>query len=255
MGTHEVVRVDPRTRRVAARIPVGGQARINVGRDAVWALVNARLLRIDPATNRVTDRIVLGRGPGLPGGGDALPGRGVVWVPTSTELLRVDPQRARVDKRIPLAGDGFLANTATTDGDALYVGRADGSLLRFDAATGAEIPAKSPPVPGFLFAAADGLVFVGNDEGVGAFDPDAGRVVWSRPLPLRTVNNAVLADGLVWVHGTDSGTGRDRLWRLDARTGAQRGSVAMPEFGAPGLAGVGDRVWVVGGAGVLVVVE
>ena len=96
---------------------------------------------------------------------------------------------------------------------------------------------------------------MGNDEGVGAFDPDGGRVVWSRALPVRTVDNAVLAGGFVWAHGTDSRSGRDRLWRLDARTGALRGSVALPEFGAAGLAGVGDQVWVVSGGGALVVVR
>ena len=151
-GTGEVLRVDPRTRRVVARVPVGGQALVNIADDAVWALVNTRLLRIDPATNRVTDRIALGR---TPGARDVIPGRGVVWVPTSTVLLRIDPQRARVDKRIPLARDGFLAYTAASDGETLFVGRADGSMLVFDAGTrrrgsrgrAPRLPASSSPPP------------------------------------------------------------------------------------------------------------
>jgi outer membrane protein assembly factor BamB len=252
-GAGQVLRVDPRTRRILARIPVGQQARITVAEEAVWALVARRLLRIDPDTNRVTARIPLGTTAG--GAGDVLPGRGVVWVPSNTEFLRVDPRGERVDKRVPVAADGFLAYNATSDGETLYIGRADDSMLRLDARTGAEVPGKRPAVPGFFFAAADGLVFLGNDQGVGAFDPDSGQVLWSRRLPLRTINNATIANGLVWVHGTNGRTGRDRLWRLDARTGAMRGSVALREFGAPGLAPVGNEVWVVSGSGVLTVVR
>jgi hypothetical protein len=69
------------------------------------------------------------------------------------------------------------------------------------------------------------------------------------------VNNGVLADGSVWAQGPDERSGRDRLWQLDARTGAVRASVGLPEFGAAGLAAVGDQVWVVGSGGTLVVVE
>lgn len=63
----EDLRIDPATRRVRARIPVPGDARVATGAGAVWALAGdllyaadqgpVRLLRIDPATNRVVARI------------------------------------------------------------------------------------------------------------------------------------------------------------------------------------------------------
>ena len=59
----QILRLDPHTRQVRARIPVDGEALVTVGAGAVWVLNQRnRLLRIDPATNRVTARTLL-RGP------------------------------------------------------------------------------------------------------------------------------------------------------------------------------------------------
>jgi outer membrane protein assembly factor BamB len=253
-GTGEVLRVDPRTRRATARVPIGGQPSVDVVGGAVWAHTGTHLVRIDPDTNRVTARIELRARPAV--ASVVLPGRGgAVWVPSQTELLRIDPRRRVVDKRIALAGDGFFAFTAVSDGETLFVGRTDGGLLRFDARTGARVDGARPEVAAELFAARDGALFGATDTGVGAMDAATGRTLWGRELPWRTANGAVLAGGTVWAQGPDERSGRDRLWQLDARTGAIRASLSLPEFGAAGLAVVGDQVWVVSDSGVLVVVE
>jgi hypothetical protein len=65
---HQVLRIEPGIRRVVARVPVRGEARVAAGAGAVWALAGelfsgeagaVRLLRIDPATGRVVARIAL----------------------------------------------------------------------------------------------------------------------------------------------------------------------------------------------------
>jgi len=49
----QVVRIDPRTRRIMARIPAGAVTTLTVTTDGVWALSSLGLLLIDPARDRV----------------------------------------------------------------------------------------------------------------------------------------------------------------------------------------------------------
>ena len=96
----QVLRLDPRTRQVRARIPVDGEALVTVGASAVWVLNERnRLLRIDPATNRVTARTVLRR----PAGGPELSGlevqiiAGAPWVIGLEGALRINAGDGRVE--------------------------------------------------------------------------------------------------------------------------------------------------------------
>jgi DNA-binding beta-propeller fold protein YncE len=49
----QIVRIDPKTRRVTARIPAGAVTTLAVTRDAVWALSSLGLVRVDPVKDRV----------------------------------------------------------------------------------------------------------------------------------------------------------------------------------------------------------
>ena len=49
----QVVRIDPKTRRVMARVPAGAVTTLAVTGDAVWALSSLGLVRVDPAEDRV----------------------------------------------------------------------------------------------------------------------------------------------------------------------------------------------------------
>jgi YVTN family beta-propeller protein len=49
----QLVRIDPKTRRVMARIPAGAVTTLAVTKDAVWALSSLGLVRVDPAEERV----------------------------------------------------------------------------------------------------------------------------------------------------------------------------------------------------------
>ena len=64
--SRELVRIDPETRRVLARIPVGeGPLDVAVDDDAVWVTNrdDKTLTRIDPATNKVSEVIQLAAAP------------------------------------------------------------------------------------------------------------------------------------------------------------------------------------------------
>src|SRR6266508_2313470 len=96
---------------LAARIRVGrGVAAVAVGQGGVWALRSRSVVRVDPRTNRVTARI---RAPAADSwdGRFAL-GAGALWVGTGADTIRVDvrtgrPSRVRV-AAWAVAPDGLL---------------------------------------------------------------------------------------------------------------------------------------------------
>jgi outer membrane protein assembly factor BamB len=252
-ATGELLRLDASTRRVEARFQVGGAPFVRAVGGAMWATAEGRLLRIDPSTNRVTARIDLSLSPTLIS--DVFPGRGVVWVITPLELIAVDPRRDAITRRIDLAGDGFQVASFAYDARSIYVGRSDGWLQTHDARTGVRVSRMRMPADAAVFAAVDDRLLVGTETTISALDAATGRVVWQRKLGARRLNNAAIDDPLLWVHGTDGKTGRDRIWRMDVESGRITGSVALREFGVAGITAVGDEVWSVSPSGRLVVVR
>jgi DNA-binding beta-propeller fold protein YncE len=84
----QVVRIDPRTRRVMARIPAGAATTLAVGRDDVWALSSRGLLRIDPAGDRV---VATASDPDLRRARLVAAGAGAVWTAGWSSVSRIDP--------------------------------------------------------------------------------------------------------------------------------------------------------------------
>ena len=234
-----MLRLDPRTRAVEARIPLGGAAWVGSAAGSVWALGSDRLLRIDPSSGRVVESIPSGG----PAPGVVLDGDGVVWMGYPQALLRVDLRRNAVTRTVPISGTGFKAIDGVSDGQVLYVMRGDGRLLRFDARTGERLSAVRAPAGVQLLGVAGGTVFVAGDSGVTAVDARTGRSRWTRDLRAERVNNGLLDGSTVWVQATDRATARDRLWRVDARTGHVTGSLTLPEFGATAVVAVQEQVW------------
>src|SRR5436190_20927695 len=202
----ELLRVDPRTRAVRARIKVtAGEFGFDFAAGAVWALDSGgRLLKIDPATNRVVARFpTQTRG--------IFAGRGALWLATSLGMQRFDPTRNPFGRPIALTHAGFQAHAVATDGRELYISRADGTLLVFDAHTGARRPSPGVEVDGDAVAAAHGVVILATSKGVSALNAHTARTLWTADLAKNPPNNVVLSRGLVWVEGADA-AGNDRLW-------------------------------------------
>jgi len=83
-----VLRVDPASRRVTARVAVGGRPFAVAGGDAGVFLANQYapvVTRIDPATNRVAARIPIAADLAV------AVGAGAVWAADSSALYRIDP--------------------------------------------------------------------------------------------------------------------------------------------------------------------
>jgi DNA-directed RNA polymerase specialized sigma24 family protein len=254
-----VLRVDPRTRRVVARIPVGTDVNLGAGAGAIWAVPRrpsretARLVRIDPRTNRVVARIPIpSPGARYPLGGAQIVAGTRVWVVGAMGLLAVDPARNRPVRAVVLGGD-FLVTDAMLRGDELWVSRADRSVTRFDAVTGHGLGRLRRPGPSG-FAVADGRRFVEvGGRSVALADPVGGRTLW-RTRVGTGINDAAIVRGRLLVEGENGARSRDAVWEIDRRTGRVAGSMTVPGFGVTALLRVGGDAWLVTADGHVIVV-
>jgi YVTN family beta-propeller protein len=88
----QVVRIDPKSRRVVARIPAGAATTLAVGGGAVWAVSSLGLVRVDPAEDRVT---AVSSDPDLRRARLVAAGAGAVWTAGWSSVSRVDPELVR----------------------------------------------------------------------------------------------------------------------------------------------------------------
>ena len=159
-GTNTVIRINPKRRKVAARIPVGSAPYdVLYAAGAVWSSDHRSgwVSRIDPRRNRVVRRIRTG---GTPAG--FAYAAGAVWVgsSTGTKVFRIDPATNRF-RRIEtgVTGPAWLASS---DAD-VWAAAGDGSVARISTATSAvagvtQLGAGALPVDGTV--GPDGLVWI-----------------------------------------------------------------------------------------------
>lgn len=210
----EVVRIDPETNEIVARIPVPavpnwetGGGGLAVGAGSVWvaALVDA------------------------PGGSHA-PGGGI-----DALLLRIDPGTNQVAVQIPLSGQSG-ADVVVADSGVwvlIFSGPDEMAVLRFDPTTNQIVA--TIPVPGIwgqeIFATDDGVFvntrdpFPGEHSTVGAsrltmIDPATNQVGWT--LPDTRFVQSFGPDGVIWAQTGDTkytNEGGESLVRIDPHTG------------------------------------
>jgi DNA-binding beta-propeller fold protein YncE len=213
VGSDEVIRIDPATDKVAARVPIratgSGPAAVAVGAGTVWVpvAVPGTLLGIDPDHDRVTARISLG-GP-LRGAISVAATRDTVWVAccgladTGTSapggrLLRVDPVRKRVVADITLpaapvavAADPSAAWVATAGGQVLVVNQKRNRVAE-------TIEAGGPLGFSQTIAVGAGGVWLADpfDEQVVRIDPKTRRVM--ARIPAGAVTGLAVTGDAVW---------------------------------------------------------
>jgi streptogramin lyase len=261
LSSGNVLRIDPKTRKVVARIPVvGGVGGISpdilvaAGRGTVWVLAGdlqnggvegpVRLMRIDPRRNRVVAGIPLTK----PSGGTFSPqgvhvGDGVVWVIGTAGALQIDPASNTPQRYVPIGG---AARGVVAAGDAVWLLGLNGRLRQVDARTGRTVRTVRVPVTTgtFLAGGALGPLMLVDHGHLTAFDPTNGRVLWRAAFesPLRSL--AAGRDDTLWAFLDRTPERRDRLVRIDAGTGRRTGQVEVSEPGNAGLAQVGRELWV-----------
>jgi streptogramin lyase len=259
----EVVRVDPRTNRVTARLQMSppGSELGAVGDGSLWLtqVAQGTVTRVDPATGRTVATI---RVPGAeaPIGIEAAIGPSAVWVTYDLGLgggiiARVDPATNMVAAtvRIPeLPGDLAIGDRAVlvrTDTNSSVADLA----YQIDPATN-RVAAKVPVCQGSnAVASGAGAFWIACDQGtLLRVDPVAHRVAASVGLGGQAGSaGRVVADGsVVWVVNLG-----DTLFRLDSRSNTivGSGSVTGPGGGYITDLTVGsDAVWLITSHGTLV---
>jgi outer membrane protein assembly factor BamB len=212
------------------------------------------LLRIDPTTDRVNARIplVTGSGRSVLGFGVQVAGRDV-WVWGPDDILKIDRRAGGVASRISVGGEHGELTGLVAARTRLVAGTADGHLIRFDARTGRRtgvlrLPLRKPSPR----ALGHGLLLYTASGRVGAIDPATGRTRWRRRLGFRA--GAIVArDGVVWVHSAATYEPGDRVTALRLATGAVLTTRIVPAFGSTGIAVVAGHVAVATAGGDLVV--
>jgi len=256
-----ILRVDPRTRRVTARIPVGSEVSLAAGDGSIWAIPReagrvaaSPLMRIDPRTNRIVARIPMRAPGGSPFLGVFIVVGPRVWVIGGTSVLAVDATRNRPVREVELGGSYQINDASLRDGE-LWLTRGDRTITRLDAVNGRRLGRLPWRVPtgGYVFPYADKLVKVAQ-RSVSLADPSTGRPLWRTRLGTQ-VNGADIAGGRLYVEGLNGSSARDTLWELDPRTGRVLGTMTVPVFGVVGSARVGRDLWLTSAAGRVVVVS
>ena len=252
--SRQVLRIDPRTRHISARLPLPGRlpdAALAAGAGSVWAVPPERrhnateparpfpatLARIDPVAGRVVARIVL-RGPGsatlrpL----EDVAGPDAVWVWGEAGALRIDPATGRIVARVRVPEQritGFAAGEGS-----VAVATDFGNVVSFDARSGAEIGVggfTAPAVGALLVATLDGAVVSGQGGTLALIDPQTGDARWTRHLGSQP-RDLVAARGRVWTLVADPVRARSVLLALDPADGRTVERIAIPAEDARALA-------------------
>jgi hypothetical protein len=140
-GSSVLRRADPGSGRIAASYDEGVPLNaVALDANGVWAISgpDAAVLRIDPRTGKVTARIaiVATERAGSPYPIAVATGLGSVWVlnATAATVTRIDPAQAAITTTIPIGTERVPRRLAVGDG-AAWVADADGTLTRIDATT------------------------------------------------------------------------------------------------------------------------
>lgn len=232
MQTKEIVRVDPRSSRIVADIPIDyGPLAVLPTREAAWVTTDGGpLLKIDPSTNKVVATI-----PGVSGQSMTM-ADGSLWLDEgiSGVITRVDPETYRVLATIPMHDPAAKPLGGGEWSDILLVGNAlwatdtsQHSILRIDTQTNkvAETIPVGVSVDGLTTTGGDFWLWSMDDKKVLRFSPVTRKVTASFDAG---ANNVLATPQGIWVSLPDSG----ELMRIDPASNRMLGTLNLS--GTPG---------------------
>ena len=238
---------------IVARVPIKGD--INdayAGTGGMWAMTDDRLYRIDPKTNRIVARIPL---PPPSRSFSVVSPDGAVWVGNSEKAVQVDLRTNRIGRAVSLIRGGVAPKGFASEPGRVYLLRRDGLLETLDSRTFGRLALIRPQTQDQLVGAAKGDVFQQAGAGLSAADARTGKQRWRTNLGTRTVNAVVSGLGALWVQGTQVNGTRDQLWKLDPRTGRVLASLPLSDFGVTGMVTTRDTLWVMSAGGTLTAIR
>ncbi len=257
-----LTRVDPRSRRVTARIGTGGDVgALAAGAGALW------VTRLDPRGNAVlhidlADGRVVGRTPARFSIGEIEVAGGAIWLDNADRLTldRLDPASAAITASVPQPrGVARMASSPR----ALWVLSTNGTLAEIDAVKRGVVHRVAHVVP--LAMGGDdssGPALAADATGAWVSDPRSGTVTRveggrvTRRVPVSLGANLLAASGdALWVSYGDGIRNRYGVARVDPRTGRTTATVGIGSVPPKVLVPVGDALWVIRIDGTAVVVS
>lgn len=238
---------------IVARIPIRGD--INdayAGTGGMWAMTDDHLYRIDPRTNRIVARIPL---PPPSRSFTAVSTDGAVWAVNSDLALQIDLATNRTGRRVSLDRGGEAPSGFAAEPGRVYMLRRDGLLETLDSRTFGRIALIRPELNDPLVGAAHGEIFQQAGAGMSAADARTGKLLWRTNLGTRSVNGVIEGLGALWVQGTPVTGSRDQLWKLDPRSGTVLAALKLPDFGTSSMVTAHGRVWIMSSGGKLTAIR
>jgi streptogramin lyase len=246
-----VIRINPATREVAARIGAGdelGSERpcgIATGEGGVWvATLSGNVARINPATNRATRLIETEEAACVAAG------RSGVWVtrPNAGEVVRIDPLTNEIVAEIPL--EGFPQGIAVGFG-SVWVAASDppdganGGISRIDPRSNEVVRTiLVPNLPEFVATGAGAVWVTSNNGTIAELDPRTNQVVATIRITEGGRTIVAVGGGAVWA-AEISGPGEDAsVVRIDPETAEVTGEPIAVGRNALGLAFGAGALWV-----------
>jgi hypothetical protein len=241
-----IVRIDARRRAVVARIRAPGVTSVSTGLGAVWANAHGALLKIDPRTDRVLARVPVETPDGFPYKTfDVFPTPGGVWLVQARQALRLDPDTLELRGSTPLADHGAEATAWSAAPNGLWTVTALPSVQRYDWRTGARVASLRSPVaaPTAIVATRHAVVVLNASGDAARIDARTGRVAWRAHLPAR-VGAAGADRRFLLTKGADPTGPRDLLLKTDLADGRLVARLAMTELGSEGrIQFTGHEAW------------
>jgi hypothetical protein len=209
-----------------------------------------RLLRIDPRSNRIAARIPMRKPSGGTFSPQMIQiSDGMVWVVGNAGALRIDPAGDTADRFVGISEPGL---GIVAEGDTVWALSASGRLRQIDARTGRTVHTLRVPVTTdtHLFPASSGLLArltggrVTRGTRITTFDPGDGHAQWHATFE-GPINYLAPGSGdTLWAYVIRAPEQPDRLVRLEAGSGRPIGQVEIHDPGVAGLAQVGRELWV-----------
>jgi virginiamycin B lyase len=238
-----LVRVDPATGAVVARIQIDGRPwGVAVGEDAVWVgnLTNGTVARVDPATNTVVWRVTLNLSLGEASPVGVAAGAGSVWAAdNSSDLIwRLDPATGAI---LNTAHVGDAHEFVGFGEGAVWVSSEDGTVGKLDPATGTVTRSIAAGADADFLGFSPGSVWVTNyrTEFLWRIDPATGAVAAKLKIGGGGAQGVAFDGSSLWV----AMYGPGELRRVDPTTGRVQGRVRVGDK-PRGVVVAAGSVWV-----------
>ena len=245
----EVLRIDPESGDVLARVPAQGAVAVTADETSVWAVWREQgtVYRVDPQTDEVAGEIALfddtpyiwARG-------------GFLWAASGSgsEIARIDPETMEVAGRVQV-GDG--ASDMVEDGDSvLVICHRDHTLWRIDPAADTAVKLSELPgdTPERLVLVGGSLWATGRGTDLLRVDPATGETQETIEIGTGGID-LVSTDDAIWVAVAEPEADRQGLPVLETLVSVDPATGELGESVAPtgtvnvnGLASEGETVWI-----------